>query len=69
MAIFSRHGSLTAGERIQCRLAKKGFLKSPGSGDFDDGTVRAIAAFQKTLAGYKATGFPDQATLFMLFAK
>lgn len=56
-------------ERIQRRLEKKGFLKLPPSGDFDEATVRAIAAFQKTLSGYKATGFPDQATLFMLFAK
>jgi hypothetical protein len=55
--------------RVQQRLAKKGFLRSQPSGDFDDATVRAIAAFQKTLAGYKPTGFPDQATLFMLFAK
>lgn len=59
----------TTVERVQRRLAEKGFLKSKPSGDFDDATVRAIASFQKTLAGYKATGFPDEATLFMLFAK
>lgn len=56
-------------ERIQRRLAQKGFLKSQPTGAFDDATVGAIAAFQKTLAGYEATGFPDQATLFMLFQK
>jgi hypothetical protein len=54
---------------MQQRLADKGFLKAQPTGKFDADTVSAIAAFQKTLSGYKATGFPDQATLFMLFAQ
>lgn len=55
-------------KRMQQRLADKGLLKAQPNGKFDAKTISAIAAFQKTLAGYKATGFPDQATLYMLFA-
>lgn len=55
--------------RIQQRLADKGLFKAQPDGKFGAKTASAIAAFQKTLPGYKATGFPDQATLFMLFAK
>lgn len=56
-------------KRAQQKLVAKGFLKSKPNGHYNEATQKAIAAFQKTLAGYKATGFPDQATLFMLFAK
>lgn len=55
--------------RMQKRLAEKGFYKSAMTGKFDTDTITALAAFQKTLKGYKATGFPDQATLWALFVK
>ena len=55
--------------RIQARLAEKGFYDAPATGEFDAETITAIAAFQETLEGYKATGFPDQATLWALFAE
>lgn len=55
--------------RIQKRLAEKGFLKAPVTGKFDAKTISALASFQKTLKGYEDTGFPDQATLWALFAE
>jgi Putative peptidoglycan binding domain len=55
--------------RIQERLASKGFYNSKPTGAFNAETMSAIAAFQKTLHGYKATGFPDQATLYLLFSQ
>jgi hypothetical protein len=55
--------------RIQARLAEKGYFELPVTGQFDAKTITAIAAFQETLEGYEATGFPDQATLFALFAE
>ncbi|HEX2138442.1 MAG TPA: peptidoglycan-binding domain-containing protein [Woeseiaceae bacterium] len=55
--------------RIQKRLAEKGHYELPATGEFDVGTITAIAAFQETLDGYKPTGFPDQATLWALFAE
>jgi Putative peptidoglycan binding domain len=55
--------------RIQQRLAAKGFYKAKPTGTFNAETMSAIAAFQKTLHGYKATGFPDQATLYLLFSQ
>lgn len=55
--------------RIQNRLAEKGFYKGPANGQFDATTIAALAEFQKSLKGYKATGFPDQATLWELLAK
>lgn len=54
-------------ERLQTRLKNRGFLASTATGTFDAATRRALSAFQKTLKGYKPTGFPDQATLYMLF--
>ena len=56
-------------ERVQRKLAQKGLLKSKPTGEYDKATKKAVMAYQKTLSGYEATGFPDQATLFMLFAK
>ena len=53
--------------RMQEKLANKGFYKSRITGQFDSDTITALAAFQKTIKGYKATGFPDQATLWKLF--
>jgi hypothetical protein len=55
--------------RMQKKLATKGFYKLPITGQFDSETITALAAFQKTIKGYKATGFPDQATLWALFTK
>lgn len=55
--------------RIQQQLREKGLLKSEPTGQFDAATVTALSEFQKTLKGYKASGFPDQATLFQLFAQ
>ncbi|HET6629004.1 MAG TPA: peptidoglycan-binding domain-containing protein [Woeseiaceae bacterium] len=55
--------------RIQARLAEKGFYELPATGEFDAKTITAIASFQKTLDGYKPTGFPDQATLWALFVE
>lgn len=56
-------------ERIQTRLAEKGYYELPATGQFDVNTIKAIAAFQETLDGYEATGFPDQATLWALLAE
>jgi len=55
--------------RLQERLAEKGFFKLPATGQFDSNTIEGIASFQRTLKGYKVTGFPDQATLVSLFAE
>jgi len=55
--------------RMQERLAEKGFFKLPVTGQFDAETISALASFQKTLKGYKDTGFPDQATLWALFVE
>jgi len=55
-------------ERVQQRLADKGYYELPASGKFDQPTISALAAFQKTLENYEASGFPDQATLWALFA-
>ena len=55
--------------RIQKRLAEKGLYKSPMTGKFDTNTITALAAFQKSLKGYEATGFPDQATLWALLVE
>lgn len=55
--------------RIQERLAEKGFYELPATGEFDAKTITAIASFQETLDGYEATGFPDQATLWALFVE
>jgi hypothetical protein len=55
--------------RMQTRLADKGFFELPATGEFDAETITAIAAFQETLEGYEPTGFPDQATLWALFAE
>lgn len=55
--------------RMQKRLAEKGFFELPATGQFDVATISALASFQETLEGYKATGFPDQATLWALFSQ
>jgi len=55
--------------RMQQRLAEKGFYTAKASGQFDADTITAIASYQETLDGYAATGFPDQATLWALFAE
>ena len=76
----SRHVGIQLGEqsvrlyeetlrRIQARLAEKGFYELPATGEFDAKTITAIAAFQETLEGYEATGFPDQATLWALLVE
>jgi hypothetical protein len=55
--------------RVQQRLADMGLYQAEISGHFNAETISAIAEFQKTLEGFEATGFPDQATLWALFAE
>lgn len=55
--------------RIQRQLAAKGHYEGDPSGSFDAATITAIAAYQETIEGYEATGFPDQATLLALMAE
>jgi hypothetical protein len=55
--------------RIQKKLATRGFYELPASGAFDVGTINGLAAYQNTLDGYEATGFPDQATIWSLLSE
>ena len=55
--------------RIQERLAELGHFKLPVTGNFDSATISALASYQKTHKAFKATGFPDQATLWGLLAE
>ena len=55
--------------RIQKRLTDQGLYKGAVTGKFDAPTIAAVAEFQKTLDGFKVTGFPDQATLWALLSK
>ena len=53
--------------RIQKALIDRGLLSGPPSGEFDEPTRVALAAFQSSV-GYAPTGFPDQATLWKLLS-
>lgn len=52
-------------ERVQRKLESAGYYKGPVNGAFSPGTVDALKEFQESI-GFKATGFPDQATLWRL---
>jgi len=54
--------------RMQSRLVSIGFYDDVVAGEFNAATLEAIKAYQKSI-GYEATGFPDQATLWKLFAE
>jgi len=55
--------------RIQSALKEKGYLKLRwANGDYEQSTVAAMKAFQ-TKNNLKATGIPDQQSLFLLFHK
>ncbi|MEM7078976.1 MAG: peptidoglycan-binding domain-containing protein [Pseudomonadota bacterium] len=54
--------------RMQMVLAERGLIKyAQISGRFDEQTSAALARFQEE-RNFQPTGFPDQATLWMLFA-
>ena len=55
--------------RIQKNLATRGFYELPASGAFDVDTINGLAAYQNTLDGFEATGFPDQATIWSLLSE
>ena len=52
--------------RAQAALAKLGLYDGEADGQFSDQTERALALFQSK-NGIKATGLPDQVTLWRLF--
>jgi len=53
--------------RLQVELVKAGLLKfNESKGEFDDRTSKALEIFQKSKK-LQPTGFPDQATLWLLF--
>jgi len=52
-------------KRVQEKLAARGLYKGKMTGDYDQPTIDAMKAFQ-TSAKLKATGFPDQLTLWQL---
>ena len=54
--------------RIQKALEAKGLLSDPATGEFDEPTRKALAAFQSSI-GYESSGFPDQATLWKLLSR
>lgn len=53
--------------RMQSRLLSSGVYDADPSGQFDSDTLSAVMAYQESI-GFAATGFPDQATLWKLFA-
>ncbi len=53
--------------RMQARLGESGYYDGPASGNYDAATLEAVQSFQTSI-GYEPTGFPDQATLWKLFA-
>jgi hypothetical protein len=54
--------------RMQESLAALGYLTEPVSGEFTENTLAGMQRFQRSIA-FEATGFPDQATLWKLFAQ
>lgn len=52
-------------KRAQSALARKGLYRGTATGQFDEATRVAIAAFQKSVT-LEPTGVPDPATLWML---
>ena len=54
--------------RMQIELQEHGHLTESATGRFDTPTLNAIKAYQESI-GYVPTGFPDQATLWKLFAQ
>ena len=54
--------------RMQSRLAAMGFFTEAATGDFDEQTLLGMQTFQRSIA-FEPTGFPDQATLWKLFAQ
>ena len=53
--------------RMQARLGEGGHYDGPASGNYDAATLEAVQSYQASI-GYEPTGFPDQATLWKLFA-
>ena len=53
--------------RMQVRLKDTALYSEAATGDFDETTLAAVKAYQTSI-GYVPTGFPDQATLWKLFA-
>ncbi len=53
-------------KRIQARLASAGFYNGKIDADYGQASIEAMKAFQGSI-GFKATGFPDQMTLWRLF--
>jgi len=53
--------------RMQSRLGDAGHYDGEASGNFDAATLAAVQSYQASI-GYEPTGFPDQATLWKLFA-
>jgi hypothetical protein len=53
--------------RMQSRLKEAAHYQGGVTGRFDAATLAAVKAYQESI-GYTPTGFPDQATLWKLFA-
>ncbi|WP_405224900.1 peptidoglycan-binding domain-containing protein [Lentisalinibacter sediminis] len=53
--------------RMQARLGEEGHYDGKASGNYDAATLEAVQSYQASI-GYEPTGFPDQATLWKLFA-
>lgn len=54
--------------RMQLQLQEQGHLKESATGRFDTPTLNAVKSYQESI-DYVPTGFPDQATLWKLFAE
>ena len=54
--------------RMQVKLAAKGHYDGTPTGDFNTATLNAVEAYQESI-DFSPTGFPDQATLWKLFAE
>lgn len=54
--------------RMQLKLQEDGHHKEAATGRYDSATLDAVKSYQQSI-GYVPTGFPDQATLWKLFAE
>ncbi|HHJ80278.1 MAG TPA: peptidoglycan-binding protein, partial [Candidatus Tenderia electrophaga] len=53
-------------KRVQSRLATAGFYNGKIDADYGQASIDAMKGFQRSI-DFKATGFPDQMTLWRLF--